>query len=100
MPEIPSVPEFSVGGIVSWALVVLCGAILALWRLNEVKNASAITTLSSSKIETETKYEQRLSKAEAANAECEEDRAKIRTEFAVLGERLRNVEKQMVHKAD
>ena len=111
MPDIPNPPEFSLGGIVSWALMILCGAILALWRLNETKNAAAITALSSQQVDKETKYEKkqteieakyeaRLTKAEEANHECQEDRIKIREQFAVLSERLTNMEKQMVHKAD
>jgi Tfp pilus assembly protein PilO len=99
VPDIPSPPDVSPGGIVSWLLGVLCVVIGFLWRLNESKSSVAITTLSAKQVETEIKYEQRLTKAEEANLECQEDRIKIREQFAVLSERLANMEKQMVHKA-
>ena len=100
MPDIPSPPDVSPGGIVSWLLGVLCVVIGFLWNLNEAKNSNTISTLRTKQGETEDKYELRLTKAEEANKKCEEDRHNIRTEFAVLSERLKNVEKQMVHKAD
>ena len=100
VPEIPSPPDMSPGGIVSWLLGVLCVVIGFLWRLNEAKNSTTVSTLTNKQIETEDKYELRLTKAEEANKKCEEDRHNIRTEFAVLSERLTNMEKQMVHRAD
>jgi hypothetical protein len=100
LPDIPNPPDVSPGGIVSWLLGVLCVVIGFLWRLNEAKNSTTISTLTTKQVETEDKYELRLTKAEEANKKCEEDRHNIRTEFAVLSERLTNMEKQMVHRAD
>jgi hypothetical protein len=100
VPDIPSPPDVSPGGIVSWLLGALCFVIGFLWRLNEAKNSTTISTLTTKQVETEDKYELRLTKAEEANKKCEEDRHNIRTEFTVLSKRLTNMEKQMVHKAD
>jgi len=101
VPEIPSPPtDFSIGGIVSWLLLILCGAIAALWRLNESKSATAITALDARLVANEMKHEERLKVSMEKHDECEKDRVLIGTKLAVLEDRMKSVENKMVHKAD
>jgi hypothetical protein len=101
VPEIPSPPtDFSIGGIVSWLLLILCGAIAALWRLNESKSATAITALDARLVANELKHEERLKVSMEKHDECEKDRVLIGTKLAVLEDRMKSVENKMVHKAD
>jgi len=101
VPEIPSPPtDFSIGGIVSWLLLILCGAIAALWRLNESKSATAITALDARLIANELKHEKRLEVSMQKHQECEEDRQNIGKKLAVLEDRMKLVENKMVQKAD
>lgn len=97
--EIPT-PDGTFGGLVSYALVVLCAAIAALWRLNESKSATAITALDARLIATELKHEKRLELAMHKHQECEDDRQTIGKKLAVLEDRMKNVENKMVNKAD
>jgi hypothetical protein len=101
VPEIPSPPtDVSIGGIVSWLLLILCGAIAALWRLNESKSATAITALDARLVANEMKHEERLKVSMEKHDECEKDRVLIGTKLAVLEDRMKSVENKMVHKAD
>ena len=99
LPELPT-PDGTFGGLVSWALVILCAAIAALWRLNESKSATAITALDARLIANELKHEKRLELSMQKHQECEEDRQNIGKKLAVLEDRMKLVENKMVHKAD
>lgn len=99
VPDIPT-PDGTFGGLVSWALVVLCSAIALLWRLNESKSATAITALDARLIANELKHEKRLEVSMQKHQECEEDRQMLGTKLAVLEDRMKLVENKMVHRAD
>jgi len=100
LPDIPTPTDSTFGGLVSWALLVLCGAIAALWRLNESKSATAITALDARLVANEIKHEERLALSMQKHEECEKARQLIGCKLAVLEDRMKLVENKMVHKAD
>jgi hypothetical protein len=89
VPDISSPADISPGGIVSWLLGILCAIIAFLWRLNENKNGKAIDDLDA-----------RLKASDAKHDDCEKDRGELGKALAVVSERLKHVENQLVHKAD
>lgn len=99
MPEIPPITtpvDLSPGGLVSWMLLTLCGIIVALWKMNESKNAKAITDLDARLMASDV----RLVVSDAKQAECEKDRHEQAKELAVMKERMNQFEKKFVHGAD
>jgi hypothetical protein len=77
-------------------LLTLCGIIVALWKMNESKNAKAITDLDTRLMASDA----RLIASDARHSECERDRHEQAKELAVMKERMNQFEKKFVHGAD